>query len=248
MHNNLGVEDLSLQELEDLFKDDGTQDPPPAEGTTPPENTPTEGEGTEGTTGSKDETKAFAKRLKESTEKAVNAEREAIAKSMGYASYSEMQQKRERELMEQKGLDPDQVAPVVEELLNQRMNNDPRLKELEVLRRKQIEEFGKTELAEITKLTNGEITQLSQIPREVIDLWKKKGSLKSAYIELEGEKLITKYKGEQSKGSTSHMNTLSGGAGSPSNKRPLTAEEKDIWKLFNPNITDEELNKKTIDK
>lgn len=244
--DNFGVEDLSLEELDKLFDDNGTQETPPAKDTANPEASPTDG--TEGTVKKEDYTKAFAKRLKESTDKAVLNEREAIAKSMGYTSYDEMIKSREKKLMEDKGLDPEQVSPVVEELVNQRLNNDPRMKELELLRRKQVEEFGKKELAEITQLTGGEITSLSQLPREVIDLWKQKGSLKSAYMEVEGEKLITKIRGEQSKGTTSHLNGLQGGAGLPTNKRPLTSEEKQIWKLFNPKISDEELNKKTVEK
>ena len=103
-------------------------------------------------------------------------------------------------------------------------------------------------MAEITTLTGGEITKLSQLPKEVIDLWKKKGSLKSAYMELEGEKLISKIRGEQSKGSTSHLANPGGTSGIPDNKRFLTAEEKQLWKLFRPSITEEELNKKMIDK
>lgn len=244
--DNFGVEDLSLEELDKLFDDNGTQETPPADGTANPETSPTDG--TEDTSKKEDTTKAFAKRLKESTDKAVTNEREAIAKSMGFNSYDEMMKSREKKFMEDKGLDPEQVSPVVEELVKQRLNADPRMKELELLRRKQIEEFGKKELAEITQLTGGEITSLSQLPREVINLWKQKGSLKSAYMELEGEKLITKIRGEQSNGTTSHLNGLRGGAGTPSNKRPLTAEEKQLWRLFNPKITDEELNKKTVDK
>ena len=127
------------------------------------------------------------------------------------------------------------------------MDNDPRMKELEELRQRQIKEFGKKELAEITKLTNGEITSLAQLPKEVINLWKTKGSLKSAYLELEGERLINKFKGEQSKGSTSHLKNPSGNSSVASNKRPLTAEEKQIWKFFNNSMTDEQLNKQMVE-
>lgn len=247
MLKDLGVEDLSLEELDKLFNDNGTQDPPPAKETDIPDASPNDTDDKQ-SDDKKEATKAFAKRLKESTDKAVTNERETIAKTMGYSSYEEMIKEREKKLIEEKGLDPVQVAPVVEELVKQRLNEDPRMKELEKLRHQQIEEFGKRELAEITKLTGGEITALSQLPREVIDLWKQKGSLKSAYMELEGEKLITRIRSEQSKGSTSHLNNPSGTSNIPSNKRLLTAEEKQLWKLFRPNISDEELNKKTIDK
>jgi CHAT domain-containing protein len=240
-----GVEDLSLEELDALFNDNGMQDSPSANNS---EHQDSDTKVTDVNDVSKNETKAFAKRLKESTEKAVANEREAIAKSLGYESFADMQQKREKELIENKGLDPEQVTPVIEDIVKQRLNEDPRIKELETLRRKQVEEFGKKELAEITKLTGGEVTSLSQLPKEVIDLWKVNGSLKSAYMQVEGEKLILKMRSEQSKGSTEHLSTPSGNSSSPSNKRLLTEQEKKLWKFFNPSLTDEELNKKTVDK
>lgn len=250
MLNNLGVEDLSLEDLEQLFDDNSTQATPPADNTIAESVTSQEQQenSQEQSKSSSEVTKAFAKRLKESTDKAVAAEREAIAKKMGYDSYENMLSANERKLIEDKGLDPDEVSPVVEELVQQRLNNNPLMKELENFRRQRIEEFGQRELAEITALTGGEITKLSQLPKEVIDLWKTKGSLKSAYMQLEGEKLITRLRSEQSKGSTAHLNNPGSSVVTPDTKRPLTQEERNIWKFFNPNISDEELNKKTIDK
>ena len=74
-----------------------------------------------------------------------------------------------------------------------------------------------------------------------------KGSLKSAYLELEGEKLINKIRSEQSKGSTDHLANPSGSTPPPSNKRPLNDKEKAIWRQFNPHITDDELNSKFVE-
>lgn len=235
-----GANEYSLEELEELFKED-TQPTTPAanEDTTEPQNTDGKDEKP-----AVDTTKAFATRLKESTDKAKREERESIAKSLGYESYDAMVKTRESKLLEDKGLDPAQVTPIVEQLVKQRLDNDPRMLELDELRKKQIAEFGKKELAEITKLTNGEITKLSQLPSNVIELWKTKGSLKSAYMEIEGEKLITKMRSAQSKGSTDHLTNLSGTSGNNLNTRPLTNDEKQAWKLFNPNMSDEELNKK----
>lgn len=231
-----GANEFTLEELEDLFKDE-TQpnEPPAADDKTEPQEKP-----------EPNQTKAFANRLKESTEKARREERENIAKSMGFDSYEAMVKQQESKILEDKGLDPASVTPIVEELVKKRLDSDPRLKELEELRKKQLAEFGKKELDEITKLTNGEITKISQLPSNVLELWKKKGSLKSAYLELEGEKLINKMRGAQSKGSTNHLNNLSGSAKDEGNFRPLTAEEKQTWKIFNPGITEEELNKKTV--
>ena len=242
---NYGANEFTVEELEELFRDDEPEQATPPATTT--EENPQSTENTD--TGAEDDsvntTKAFAKRLRESTDKARREEREAIAKSLGYASYDDMQKKREQQIMNDNGLNPEDVQPVVEQIVSQRLANDPRMQELETLRARQVQEFGKRELAEITKLTGGKITSLAQLPREVIELWKTKGSLKSAYLELEGEKLINTIRSEQSKGSTSHMNTHSGSASNSVTERPLTADEKRMYKFFNPNMTDEQLNKMT---
>lgn len=247
-----GANELTIEELEELFNDDVQQEEetPPAEETTDPQSDVQTDSDKEDTSASNkvEQTKAFARRLKESTDKARSEEREAIAKSFGFESYDAMIKSRESELIKDKGFDPEEISPIVEELVKQRINADPRMEELENLRKQNIAQYGKKELAEISKLTNGQITRFDQLPRNVIDLWKQKGSLKSAYLELEGENLISKLRNEQSKGSTSHMNTPNGNSQTPSNKRPLTSEEKQMWRLFNPNISDEELNKKLIDK
>ena len=249
MDGILGANELTIAELEQLFNDEPEQTTPSVNDETSAQNNTTENTSAQPTDEDKsiDKTQAFAKRLKESTDKARREERDAIAKSLGYESYEDLQKQRENKMLEEKGFDPEQLSPVVDEIVKKRMDNDPRMKELEELRKKQVEEFGKKELAEITKLTNGEITSLAQLSKEVIDAWKTKGSLKSAYLEIEGERLINKFKGEQSKGSTSHLKNPTGSTPPPSNKRPLTDEEKRVWKFFNPNMTEEQLNKQMVD-
>ena len=197
---------FSVEDIEKLFNDDPQESEPVNDEQDTPPVTQTEQPVAEKTTGEEiEKTKAFAKRLSEKTNAAIAAERENIAKSLGYASYEEMTKKREEQMIKDKGLDPEDVTPVVEELVKQRIDADPRMKELETLRAQKIADFAKRELSEITKLTDGEITDLNQLPKEVIELWKQKGSLKSAYLELEAEKLITKIKSGQSKGSTEHL-------------------------------------------
>ena len=249
MGNVNGANVFTPEELDALLAEEEGQATPPAEEgaqNQDGDNTNTDGAGQnqQGV----DTTKAFAKRLKESTEKAIQAERLAIAKAMGFESYEALLKSRENQVYEQQGLDPTIVSPVVEELVRQRLDSDPRMKELEGYRAQQVQEFGKRELAEITKLTGGQITSLAQLPREVIDLWKSGGSLKSAYLAVEGEKLIAQVRGEQSKGTTAHLHTPNGGTGAPTGKRHLTAEEKQAWRFFNPGMTDEELNQKLVDK
>lgn len=249
-NENNGANEFTVEELEKLFADEFEQETPPANETTDTQDTSdteTSADTSEGTkSDTSDTTKAFAKRLKESTDKARREEREAIAKSLGYESYDDMQKKQEKKLYEDKGLDPEDVSPIVEQIVKQRLENDPRMLELSKLRDQQLQEFGKRELAEITQLTGGEITSLAQLPKEVIDLWKTKGSLKKAYLEVEGEKLISKIRSEQSKGSTSHMQNPGGSTPPTAKQRHLTAEERAMWKQFHPHMTDEDLNKKMV--
>ena len=242
MSNELGVNEFTAAELEQLFSDELGQETPPAKEETGAQTS------NEGGKPEVDTTKAFAQRLKQSTDKARREEREAIAKELGYNSYEDLRKNREKKLLEDKGLDPDQASGAIDEIVQQRLNSDPRLKELEEFKKQRIKEFGEKELAEISKLTNGEIKTLSQLPKEVIDLWKTKGSLKAAYLELEGEKLITKIRSEQSKGSTAHLQSASGYSPTRSRKRLLSEKEKLSWKFFNPHMTDEELNKITVDE
>lgn len=232
MLENKDVNDI---DLDSLFADDSQQEPSPVEEETAP------------TADSNiDNTKAFAKRLRESTDKARAEERESIAKAMGYGSYEELIKSRERKVIEDKGLDPDDVAPIVEQLVKERIDKDPRMQELEELRQMRVQEFGKKELAEVTKLSGGEITSLNQLSPEVISAWKQKGSLKAAYLEVEGEKRIMRMMSDQSRGTTTHLTANGGSATVPTGERNLTADEKKMYKFFNPSMTDDQLNKITV--
>lgn len=242
-----GDNDFTAEELEQLFGDKDEESSPSPNEETIETNVNNEEKPAEKTSNI-DTTKAFAKRLKESTDKARLEEREAIAKSLGYASYDEMRKNQEKKIVEDKGYDFDEISPMIEKIVTSRINSDPRLAELEELRQQKINDFGKKELAEITKLTDGEITSFDQLPQQVIDNWKKNGSLKSAYLEVEGENLITKIKSKNSKGSTNHLKDMSESSTIQSNKRLLTNEEKNLYKFFNPSMNDEELNKMLVDK
>ena len=245
--NDYGANGFTAEELEELFREDDQQETPPADNNPQTDDKDSNtGNGTDDS--SVDTTKAFAKRLKESTSKAVSEERERIAKSLGYESYADMEKKRETEIYTKNGLNPEDVSPIVDELVKARLENDPRIRELSEYRNQKVQEFGKKELAELTKLTDGAITSLSQLPKEVIERWSQTGSLVKAYMELEGVNLVTKIKNSYSKGSTSHMNTPSGSSAPEPKLRHLTDEEKRVWKFFNPSMTDEQLNNKMIDK
>ena len=248
MENGANLE-FTVEELEALFKEDSAQETPPDDKVVEPQTPETSetNKPVEKVTPENLEThKIFASRLKQSTNAAVALERERLAKLAGYESYDVMIKRSEEKIMTDEGLDPEQVAPVVDKLVQKRLAEDPRMKELESLRAIKVKEFGEKELSEVTKLTGGKITSLAQLSPEVIELWKKKGSLKAAFLELKGEELILEARSEQSKGSTIHLADLGAGDSKNLDVRALTPQERKAWKIFHPNMTDEELDKKTI--
>ena len=239
------ADELTIKDIEEFLNGEGAgTQPVEKEKETPPE----------AQLQNEDTTEAFAHRLAKATNKLRIEERENIAKSMGYESFEEMKKEKEKELIKSKDLDPEIVTPVVEQLIEKRLAEDPRLKELDEFKQEKIQKWTEKELGEISKLTNGKITRLDQLPKNVIDLWKQRGSLKEAYLVLEGETLIkqiqTNIISEQSKGSTAHLKTLEATpiVETLKDKRLMTEKEKSVYKLFNPKITDEDLNKKLIDK
>ena len=247
MPNNFGANDFTLEELDALLsgEDDG-QETPPENGAENSSEQPTPEPKKE--EADVTQTKAFAKRLKESTDKARLETKDEVAKELGYESYNDMIAKRQKQMLEEKGYSSEELTPIVDELVKQRLEGDPRMKELEEYRKQQIVEYGKKELEEISKLTGGKITQFKQLPKDVLDRWRETGSLKSAYLELKGEELILEARRAQTQPEAGHMNTPDGNPFTPTNKRHLTAEERQIWKKFNPNMTDKELDEKLVDK
>ena len=233
-----GANEFSMEELESLFKETAQETPPVDDGKNSTETPPTNE--TEDVT----KTQSFARRLKEEKEKAYKEAQNEIAASLGYSSYDELQKHKQNQLLEEKGLDPELVNPVVDEIVKKRLAEDPRMKELEELKQRQITEFAKKELEDVNKLAGTNFASLEEVPKDVIEDWKKTGSLKKSYINLHGEELILKARSEASKGSTTHLNNPSGAAPEGKAKRHLTDEEKRLWKFFNPNMTDEELNNK----
>lgn len=237
-----GANDLTEKELEELFgKEDEQATPPAQEGA--PQETPPASEPEDVT-----KTQTFARRLKEEKEKARKEARDEIAAALGYESYEALQKSKENKLLEDKGLDPEQVSPIVDELVQKRLKEDPRMQELEMLKQKQIEDFATKQLEDVNKLAGTSYKSIDELPSDVIEDWRKSGNLKKSYIALHGEELIVKARSSASKGTTAHMQTPAGTtAPSTSNKRPLTDEEKAVWRLFNPGISEDELNKKTAD-
>ena len=251
-----GANEFTIKDIEDFLNGEGAATPAAEIEESPSATQPNESDantpastnpGNETTPVT--ETQAFAHRLKEATNKARNEERENIAKSLGYESYDDMQRKREAELLRDKGLDPDEVSPVVEQLVAKRIADDPRLKEFDSFKQQRVSAWAQQELAELKELTDGKISSFEEVPKDVLESWKTKGSLTAAYMELHGKTLLKEVRagiaGGQSRGSTGHLTSPSGSPThtSDANRRPFTAQEREVYKLFNPGVTDEELSK-----
>ena len=238
-----GANEFTIKDIEEYLNSEGA-DTPAAE--TTGTNQPTTEKQNSVT-----ETQAFAHRLKEATMKAREEERQNIAKSLGFESYEDLQKNREKSLYESKGLDPEEVAPVIEEIVEKRLKDDPRMQELESYREKQAEAWAKKELEDLKQLTGGKINNISDVPEDVLNLWKTKGSLKEAYLQLKGEELIREMRGsiasKQNSASTEHLKSPRGTSApiTDKNVRPFTDKEKAIYKMFNPDVTDDELSKMT---
>ena len=250
-----GANEITIKDIEDFLNGEGAVTPAANEGNeSSPATQPNANDAVQSSASSSEqtrvtETQAFAHRLKEATNRVRNEERESIAKSLGYESYADLQAKREAQMLEEKGLNPEDVSPVVEQLVQKRLAEDPRLQELDAYRQERVNTWAKKELAELGELTGGKISRMEDVPKDVIELWKTKGSLKGAYLELHGEKLIREMQmgiaGEQNRSSTSHMASPQGTPAriDNSNKRPFTAKEREVYKMFNPDVTDEQLSK-----
>ena len=187
-------------------------------------------------------TKAMSDRINSVKHKTKTETEDRIAKELGYNSYAELQKAKERELLKDAGVDDSEMEEVINKLVEQRLNSDPRMKKLEELEQIEKSNFVKSQLNDINEFGE-KYTAVDQLPKEVLTLWEKTGNLKQAYLAIKGEELI-KNKNKYMNGSTTHLANT--GTGSSKTKtRGLTEEEKAIYRMVMPDITEEELSKKT---
>lgn len=230
--------------IDDLFKD---EDDITVEG---PENSTGEQTGEE-----KDETnpvittKAVSERINEVRRKTQTETRDSVAKELGFNSYTEMManksKQQETEIIKEAGLDEEAVAKTVEQLVNKRLAEDPRMKKLEEFETQQRADFVSKQLKEINELTGNTFTEIGQLPPDTLKMWELTGDLKKSYLATQGEGMIRQIKESAKRGSTTHL--AEGGNANNIKVRPLTEEEKAMYRWVNPNISEEELNKKTVE-
>lgn len=190
-------------------------------------------------------TKEMSKRINEVRAKTERETRDAMAKELGYDNYEAMKKANEKQVLRDAGLDDAEIEPIVQKLVEKRFAEDPRMKRLEEYEQRDKANFVNEQLKEVNKLTGLNYKDVSELPQEVLTMWEKTGNLKQAYLATQGETLLTKSLAGKQNGSLAHL-ANPGSTGVGVKERPLTAEEKDIWRMVNPDITDEELSKKTM--
>ena len=180
-----------------------------------------------------DQTKAFAKRLKEETTKAKLEAREEIAKSFGYDSWDDYYNSQTNSKLLDKGLDPDSVRPVLEDLIK----NDPQY--IEAMKYKAEKEelekeiFASNSLKALNEEMGTNFKSVQELGSQVIDLWNKGIPLAQAYAAYNYDKIrqnaIKKSNAEDN--GKSHLKTLTGG-NDKTQTRELSQDELSIFRSF----------------
>ena len=180
-----------------------------------------------------DQTKAFAKRLKEETTKAKLEAKEEIAKSFGYDSWDDYYNSQTNSKLLDKGLDPDSVRPVLEDLIK----NDPQY--IEAMKYKAEKEelekeiFASNSIKALNEEMGTNFNSINELDSQTIDLWNKGIPLAQAYAAYNYNKIrqnaIKKSNSEDN--GKSHLKTLTGG-NDKTQTRELTPEELSVFKSF----------------
>jgi len=225
-------EDNTLKdvELDDLFKDDDA--------------TPASLNNKEVTDQKLLQTQAVTARINEVKLKTEKETMDKVAKELGYTSYADMKKAEETKLIKEKGYNPEDLEKVLEPILKKRLEDDPRFKRLEALEERDRDEYVKTQLAAINEAT-GQQLKITDLPKETIDMWAKGINLEQAYYATQGKQLINKVKTKTGNGSLDHLYV--GSSSQQPKTRRLTESEKDIYRSIAPHLTEDDLNKKTVD-
>lgn len=185
-------------------------------------------------------TEAMTKRINEVKAKTEATVRDEVAKNLGFENYAAMQKAKDKKEITEAGYNPEDLEKLIEPMLEKRLAADPRMQKLQQLEEQEQKAVITAELAKIETMTGQKVTE-ADLSKETLDLMGKGVPLAQAYIATNSTKIIA----SANRGTTTHM---ASGAGAGQTKfRNLSQSEKDLYKSINSRITDEELNKKTIE-
>ena len=181
-----------------------------------------------------DQTQAFARRLKEETEKVRLAERENIAKSFGYESWREYANAQTNNKLIDKGYDPDSVRPVLEDLIKEHPDFQEAMKykaEKEALEK---ELFATNSIKALNEKFGTSYNSVNDLDPETIRLWNLGTPLEKAYAANNWEQIrdtaVKKANSTRDNGK-SHMKTVTGSS-QPSNTREIGTDELSVFRMF----------------
>jgi hypothetical protein len=181
-----------------------------------------------------DQTKMFAKRLKEETEKVRLRERENIAQSFGYNSWDEYMSAQTDNKLLDKGLDPESVRPVIKDLIK----NDPEY--IEAMKYKQEKEelekelFASNSLQALNNKFGTNYKSVDELDAETIKDWNNGTPLEKAFaannytllVDMAVKKAsVTKDNGK------SHLKTVTG-SNAQTSAREVSKGEHDVARMF----------------
>lgn len=224
--------------IDDLFKD--LEDEKPQD--QPKEETAAD----KNKDGANEMTKSVSKRINEVKAATEKETRDAMAKELGFKNYEDFAKAKEKEMLKNAGVDDEELAPVIQKLVDQRFAEDPRFKRLEEIEANEKARFVKEQLKEINKFAGTTYKDVDELPKDVLGMWEKTGNLKQAYLAIQGETLINRNVASKQNGSLAHL-ANPGEVGTGNNVRLLTDKEKAIYQMVDPDGKYlNELDKKTI--
>lgn len=182
-----------------------------------------------------DQTKAFAKRLREETEKVRLAERENIAKSFGYSNWQEYADAQTNNKLLDKGLDPDSVRPVLKDLIREDPEYQEAMKykaEKEALEK---ELFATNSLKLLNDTFGTNYTDVNELDPETVKLWNQGTPLVNAFAANNWGKLqeiaVKKASSNKDNGK-SHLKQVNGSSQSSNVAREISKDELNAFKMF----------------
>lgn len=243
------ADDIMEMDLESLFGIQSDDEESVEANESANESNETQNNNVETSVDSKPTTKAVSERINKVRKSTELETRESVAKELGYESYEAMMadkaKKREKKLFDDAGVEEnDETKEFIEKIVKSRIENDPRFKKLKEYEELEKARFVKSQIDEINKLSGSNYTSIDQFSEETLKIWKVTGNLKQAYLATNGEKLIL---GKSSqKGSLDHL--ANPNPGTSSKTRYMTESEKAFYRSIVPDITEDELNSKTIEE
>lgn len=186
-----------------------------------------------------DETKAFAKRLKEETAKIREQDRQEIAESMGYENWSAFVEAQKNNKFLDKGLDPEVVKPLIKDFMHEDPDYIEAMKYKAEKEELEKEIFAKSAIDALNSRYGTSYKSVNELDEETINMWNNGTPLEKAFAANHIEELQNMaVKKAQRESGKEHLKQVSGG----SPKEPaidVTAAEIAAAKMFG--FTEEQL-------